>query len=113
MPGLRAKHRAVLAAAGFSAVGIFCAWVNVTDWRTAAMPLVFYGLLVVNTYFSVRCFSDFPFANAPSQKIVDTILVMLYVLLALQFSRVLGISLRFGCAFCRGFNEIQSDASVE
>lgn len=88
MPGSHAKHRAILATVGFSAVGVFCAWVNLTDWRTAAMPLIFYVLLVVNTYFSVRCFSDFPFADARSQKVVDAILVMLYVLLASQFSHV-------------------------
>ena len=68
----------------FTIFGLFGLW-RVSAWTESFGLVIFYAALVVNTFFSVRCFS----AITPplvSQRFVDAVLVLFYGLLAFQFS---------------------------
>jgi hypothetical protein len=67
----------------FAALWSFC---SAEDW-TASLPLLlFYFTLLINTYHSVRFFLPMPAQNA-SNYIVDTCLIVIYVLMALSIGR--------------------------
>lgn len=81
-----ATRLAACATVGFMVAGVAGAWWTVHDW-TAAWPLLgFYTLLVINTFFSIRCFSSIAPRPTVAQIVTDCALVALYLILAFQFT---------------------------
>ena len=56
------------------------------DWSAAAPLLGFHCLLLLNTYFSIRCFSSVATSKTTAQIAIDAILAGMYVYLAFQFT---------------------------
>ena len=76
-----ADRKAIAVTGGFTAVALFYAW-RVRDWDAAAPLLVLYAILLVSTYFSIRCFSRITKRGDGVQLMVDLILGVLYLWLA-------------------------------
>ena len=86
-----ANSKATLAALCFGACGALSAIFWTTDWHAALLPLVFYAILVLNTFFSVRVFSAIIPKDNIVQNVIDIgIVVPLYFILAFQFQNPLG-----------------------
>ncbi len=81
------KNKTMAVTAFLALVGIVSVAVTNINWYISLPLVLFYGMIVLNTYFSMRLFTHI----APSQKalhhIVDGLLVALFVLLALTFAR--------------------------
>lgn len=85
----RARRKAAGFTAIFVVLGVVAAVVMVSD-TVAALPLeLFYTVLLVNTYFSIRCFSAIIPRGNRRQQIVDVTLVALYVMLPASFGSTL------------------------
>ncbi len=84
-----AEGQARLGGTVFLIFGVLGALVSAPNLTSAVPLLIFYGTLVVNTYFSIRCFGAITRPGDRSQKIADGILVVLYLLLALSFANAL------------------------
>jgi len=82
-----ARSRATAAAGTFSAVGLL-APISIIDWNRSWPLILFYVTLVLNTYFSVRCFSSISPKWELRQELIDAILAVLYIMLALNFNIV-------------------------
>ncbi len=81
-PAEPSKKRAlatVILLASFGVAGII---LFVHDWVASSALIVFYALLVTNTYFSVNYFSRIIPNRLPSQVFIDTTLLILHVALA-------------------------------
>ena len=76
------KAFAVTGGAAF--VAVLVAPLVITDWREAAPLLLFHAVLLLNTYFSIRCFSRIIPPSNRVQRQIDIGLFFLY--LALPFS---------------------------
>lgn len=73
------RKKSLWAFFGFGFVGIAGWLLAVSDWR-ASLPLgVFYAVLVVNTYFSVRLFSRITPQGDRTQILFDTMLAFLFM----------------------------------
>ena len=83
---IKPTGRAALAAALFTACGAGSAWRSVSDWSLSAPLVLFYALLVLNTFFSVRCFARVTPPGDRLQKLFDAVLVAIYVGLAASFT---------------------------
>ncbi len=82
--GLR---RAAAAVGAFSIVGL-TAMTSVIDWNKSWPLVLFYAVLVLNTYFSVRCFASISHKWELKQEFVDVALVIIYIIMALNFNSV-------------------------
>ena len=83
----RAKRKAMLATAGFAFFGtLFLFTVNNLSYALPA--LIFFAMLVINTYFSIRCFSSITPENDNIAKVIDIGLAFLYLALALAFNDI-------------------------
>jgi len=69
----------------FALAGCFGAIKGVTDWKTSLPLVIFYAILIINTFFSIRCFNLVPFKRKREQHIIDTLLAVSYLLLATSF----------------------------
>ena len=79
-----ATRRALAATSFFLLCGAWFA-ATVSD-RVRSAPLVaFYGILLVNTFFSIRCFASIPETGGWEQRAVDLALVVCYAGLAASF----------------------------
>ena len=78
-----AIRRAILATTGFALIAA-CYIFFYASWSGELVPLlIFYGVLIANTFFSIRCFASItPPKNVP-QRLLDWTLGTLMVLLAL------------------------------
>jgi hypothetical protein len=85
MPAVRAETTARLATLLFAASGMLGWLLFVRDWRTSLPLAVFYTTLVINTYFSIRLFSQITPADNYLQKTINIILGLLYLWLAFTF----------------------------
>jgi hypothetical protein len=65
----------------FTAAGIVGLILSPADWPTTLPGAIFYAVLVVNTWFSIRFFSNLPPVER-DESIIDGILAVLYVALA-------------------------------
>jgi hypothetical protein len=79
------SRRAIAATAFFFACGTWFAARNVSDWERSAPLVASYGILLVNTFFSIRCFGSLRGCSEPRQRAVDVGLVGLYAGLAASF----------------------------
>jgi hypothetical protein len=73
--------RSIAATGAFMAAGLASWLLLVRDWRSAIIQSIFYIILIVNTYFSIRCFSRIA-PRTLGQLCVDSILAALYLMLA-------------------------------
>jgi hypothetical protein len=58
---------------------------RIENWSIATPLLLFYVLLLIHTFFSIRCFSAVIPASPTSQRVIDTILLILYLALTFLF----------------------------
>jgi hypothetical protein len=79
---MNAKLKACVFVVLFSIIGVVMVYRN---FNLAALPLVlFYVVLMVNTYFSIEFFSKIIPLKRPDQKIIDLLLVFSYLALILS-----------------------------
>ena len=65
-------------------------WIyRLEDFYTTLPLFIFYCVLVFNTYFSIKLFSQIIPGDNVLQKIMDAILIILYVLLALNIHSII------------------------
>ena len=83
-----ATRLAACATVGFTAAAVAGSLWTVRDWASSWPLLGFYALLVINTFFSIRCFSSIAPRQAAPQIVIDCALVALYFYLAFQFANV-------------------------
>ena len=81
MTGLVFPFRALAAAFGFSVVGLLGFLLVPAPWAAKAPNAVFYAVLVLNTFYSVRFFDALPPPDR-DERIIDGILTVLYLALA-------------------------------
>ncbi|MBI4085883.1 MAG: hypothetical protein HY433_01405 [Candidatus Liptonbacteria bacterium] len=82
-----AKRKAMLATAGFAFFGTLFLF-TVDNFLYALPALVFYAMLVINTYYSIRCFSSIASENDKIAKVIDIGLAVLYLALASAFDDI-------------------------
>jgi hypothetical protein len=78
--------KAILTTIMFMCAGVFALWIKTFTWKDVIPFLVFYILLVINTFFSIRCFASITPADARAQKIIDFVLVLCYFALAVTIN---------------------------
>lgn len=88
-----ARERAIAATIGFGAFGALTASTMVHNWSVAWPLVLFYAVLVADTYFSVRVFSNITPEGNSEQRTIDFIIVLTYLSLATQFEHPLGFAL--------------------
>jgi hypothetical protein len=81
-----ATRLALLATAGFAAAAVAGALLTVHDWSTSSPLIAFHALLLIHTYFSIRCFSSIAPHSTVAQILIDGVLVAVYVFLPFQFA---------------------------
>ncbi len=81
-----AKRRALLAAASFAPWGAFMARTSVFAWQQAWPLMLFYAILVLNTFFSVRTFASITPSRHIGQNLWDGLLVVFFLLMPLRFN---------------------------
>lgn len=86
MPTIHPTTKAVLVTAVFVAVALWALVYRAPSHPALAPQLLFYAVLVVNTFLSVRFYSKIQPENI-SQAIVDFVLVVTYLALALSLGR--------------------------
>ncbi len=80
--------REVVATILFTAAGIVGLVLSPADWPTVLPGAIFYAVLVVNTWFSIRFFSNLPPIER-DESVIDGILTVLYIALAFALGRTL------------------------
>lgn len=83
----RAKRKATLGTAGFALLGMLFLF-TVKNFPYSLPALIFYAGLVINTYFSIRCFSSITPEHDKIANIIDIGLAALYVILASTFNNI-------------------------
>jgi hypothetical protein len=86
MRGVEAIDKEILATGLFAAAGIVGLFLSEADWAARAPTALFYAVLVVNTWFSVRFFSRLPPIDR-DEALIDGFLTVLYVGLAFAIGR--------------------------
>lgn len=84
------KTRALAATILFSIVGCWALLFHIIPWEFVVPNGIFYIVLTINTYFSVRFYSAFT-PDEPFQTFIDLLLAAAYIALAL----VIGIPVAF------------------
>lgn len=87
MGSLRNIRPEVAASIVFAAAGVFGLLATSGDMLPAAATAVFYAVLLVNTYFSIRFFRMQP-PQERDERVVDAILVAAYLALGASIGRV-------------------------
>src|SRR5438552_1763869 len=82
-----AQRKAVLGTVGFTLFGIFFL-LSIQDFSYSLPALILYVGLVINTYFSIRCFSRITPKSDTATNIIDIGLVILYLILASNFNSI-------------------------
>ncbi|MBM3256768.1 MAG: hypothetical protein FJY98_00345 [Candidatus Liptonbacteria bacterium] len=78
--------KAALATTIFSLAGVASILATVTHWGASSPLIIFYALLMVHTFFSVRCFSAFTPEDNKAQNFIDVVLALVYFGLAFTLS---------------------------
>lgn len=93
------RKRAITATIIFSAFGLAVMFLFPLHWNTAWPLVLFYAIMVWNTYYSVDYFSRVIPINPPLQVLVDSVLFLLYFLAALSFLNTYLFILTLGLIF--------------
>lgn len=88
----RAKRRAAFTVLGFSLLAIFAAF-YVSNWHDSWPLVLFYALLLLNTYFSVRTFASITPEENLLQHSIDMALGACLLVLIFQFNAPLNFVL--------------------
>jgi hypothetical protein len=86
------SRRAVGATAAFALAGMAGLVLAPQPWAMKAPHAVFYAVLVLNTYFSIRFFESLP-PQDRDERAIDAILVVLYLALAASIGAPLAFAL--------------------
>lgn len=70
-----AKKKAAIATVGFSVFGLGSSFL-ISNWYVALPLLIFYAILILNTYFSIRCLASITPRDNQVQGVVDVILAL-------------------------------------
>ena len=81
-----ANKKATLASLAFFAIFVWAAKYIVVDWELSLPLAIFYVILILNTYFSVKLFSGITPKDNILQNIIDIILGTFYVLMLLNLN---------------------------
>lgn len=76
------EKRAWLALGGFALAGLVGSWFGIRDWRVSTPLLFFYLILLLNTHYSVKVFTEITPRGHRLQLLLDTLLVVCYLTLA-------------------------------
>ncbi|MCC7004529.1 hypothetical protein IT397_01260 [Candidatus Nomurabacteria bacterium] len=76
------KIKPIIATVIFALFGIYSSIFIVTDWKLSLPLVIFYFILTINTFFSIKLFTKIIDPKNVSQIVIDTILFCLYFLLA-------------------------------
>ena len=71
----------------FSIAGLIGAWISDADWSVRLPTAMFYAVLVLNTFYSVRFFSLLPPLNR-DERVIDGVLAIIYIVLAFSIGSV-------------------------
>lgn len=86
MPYKNAKILTILSVILFSAVALVSFFLQ-TTYMNVVLPLfIFYIILIINSYFSILLFLQIIPRHMVSQKIIDTLIIILYLTLGLTFA---------------------------
>jgi len=83
-----ARRKAIRSTALFILVGLLSFW-RYAVWPDALPLIIFYIVLVINTFFCVRCFADLVPRKNLGQMTIDIILGLNYLILALSLGNQL------------------------
>jgi hypothetical protein len=81
-----ATRLATGATVGFTAAAVAGALLTVRDWGASSPLLAFHALLLLHTFFSIRCFASIAPRPTAAQILLDGVLVGFYVFLPFQFA---------------------------
>jgi hypothetical protein len=79
--GPRLPARQITATLAFALAGLVSLLVSPASWSAKAPNALFYVVLVLNTYYSVRFFDDLP-PQDRDERLIDAVLAVAYVALA-------------------------------
>ncbi|MBI5221869.1 MAG: hypothetical protein HY979_03630 [Candidatus Magasanikbacteria bacterium] len=79
--------KSLLACVIFVFSGFFSCFYLVQDWKLAMPNLIFYIILVINTYFSINTFSAIIPKDNWSQKVIDILLMLVYIYFSLNIGK--------------------------
>ena len=82
----QAERKAQVVVAMLTTFSVYYTWTHVHDWNSILAPLVYYVVLLISTYFSVRCFDALTPPQSPVQDVLDVVLVLFYFVLATLFT---------------------------
>jgi hypothetical protein len=77
----------ILATGIFAVAGIVGLFLSTGTWAERVPTALFYMVLVINTWFSVRFFSRLPPVDR-NEAVIDGVLTLLYIALALAIGRI-------------------------
>ncbi len=83
-----ARNRALAVTAVFGAIALI-SLSSVVDWGRSWPLVLFYGTILLNTYFSVRSFASITPKEHLGQQIIDAVLVLCLFLMVMNFNSVL------------------------
>lgn len=89
----------LLASIFFVLVGFFSCLYLINDWKLAVPSIIFYIILVVNTYFSISTFVSATPSKSFGQNFFNLSLVIVYIFLALNIGKPFWFSLWGGILF--------------
>lgn len=75
-------QKALLASGAFTLAAVVSLWYQPGSWSMAFPLIIFYAVLVLNTYFSIECFSHIISPEDKLQQGIDYVLAFLYFFLA-------------------------------
>ncbi len=83
-----AQRKSVMVTALFVLAGLVVTW-RLASWAVSLPLFIFYIILTVNTYFSIRCFADLVPRGNKLQQAIDLVLAVLYLILAVNLGNQL------------------------
>ncbi len=83
-----ARNRALAVTAVFGVIAVI-SLSSVVDWGKSWPLVLFYGTILLNTYFSVRSFASITPKEHLGQQIIDAVLVLCLFLMVMNFNSVL------------------------
>lgn len=86
---LHPDTKALLVTIGFTLALLGALAQGINDWGLSLPLIVFYVVLLINTFFSIRCFARITPEGQIVQDIVDVFLVILYLFLAFSMNDAL------------------------
>lgn len=83
-----ARNRAIATTAFFGAA-MLIALSSITSWEKSWALVLFYVVLLANTYLSIRCFASITPKNHAGQQTIDILLAFCMLLLVFNFNSVI------------------------